>query len=379
MATEVLPTVPPRRMPSSRSAHSIDEQLDLSTLPDPRNRATNTAANGEAVAAAADGSGSPGHQQQQQQQQHPGLDSEVAALSAKLVNAINHQTSLGDTLSQTCMELDESLDRIRQLEELVAQQREMLAGDVWVRRKAAEADKSQLLSRIADEKRARLETEQQNRRIEQELEGLTAALFEEANRMVIAAKEEARREHDALRRRNDGLRSQLADAEGLLTSQQEQLAELKHVMEQMSDDRTTALTALTAPSSPGLGRFLTRDDSSTTSDGVGPVSHAAAEPPPVSPSHPTSFAHLVQPVLRTDLAAYDDFVVLVRTSKRLSASTPSSRPPSGTHSSFAALGFAGLVGSAAAASSSSSPLSNAAGIAPRLPPARHRRRLRRPA
>ena len=101
----------------------------------------------------------------------------------------------------------------------------MLAGDVWVRRKTVELEKTQLLARVAEEKRGRLEVEQQKKKIEQELENLTAALFEEANKMVITAKEEARAEQEALHRKNDQLKAQIADTEGLLKSQQEQLAE----------------------------------------------------------------------------------------------------------------------------------------------------------
>ncbi|MCV5073710.1 hypothetical protein OFB51_27350, partial [Escherichia coli] len=76
--------------------------------------------------------------------------------------------------------------------------------------------------------------EQQKKKIEQELENLTAALFEEANKMVISAKEEARIEQEILQRKNHQLRAQLVDNEGLLKSQQEQLAELKHLTEDMS-------------------------------------------------------------------------------------------------------------------------------------------------
>jgi hypothetical protein len=47
--------------------------------------------------------------------------------------------------------------------------------------------------------------------------------------MVIKAREEAQKEHDIIQRRNDQLKTQLADTESLLRFQQEQLAELKQV------------------------------------------------------------------------------------------------------------------------------------------------------
>ncbi|TPX14943.1 uncharacterized protein E0L32_005052 [Thyridium curvatum] len=303
-----------RRIHSSISATSYDDKNDLTTLPDPRSRAMSPAS--------ADAMASSEH--------HPDLDDEVATLSTKLINAINHQTTLDDTLSRTRMELDQSHERIRKLEEQLAQQREMLAGDVWVRRKAADAEKAKVLNRLVEEKKAREEVDQQKKKIEQELENLTTALFEEANKMVISAKEEARVEHEALQKKNDLLKAQLVDTEGLLKSSQEQLAELKNVMEQMSVERDDQ-TAITAPSSPGFSKFDQKDDDQAVSDGI---SHAGTAEP-ASPSHPTSFSHLLQPVLRFDLAAYQDFIDLVRLSKRQARS----RPPSGNQSGLSALGI----------------------------------------
>jgi Rab guanine nucleotide exchange factor SEC2 len=277
---------------------------------------------------------------------HPDLNQEVAALSTKLIHAINNQTNLDDALSRTKAELEEARERIQQLESLNASQREMLAGDVWVRRKTVEAEKISITARMNEEKKARQETERDKKKIELELENLSQALFEEAQKMVIAAKEEARREQEAVLRRNDLLKAQLADTEGLLKSQQEQLSELKQVMEHMSVDRDDQ-TAITAPSSPGFSKFDPRDDTRAISDGGSQVGLE-----PVSPSHPTSFTHLLQPVLRTDLNAYEDFVGLVRTSKML----PRSRPASGTQSTFSALGMA-LAGAAPPANHSTSSLS----------------------
>ncbi len=272
---------------------------------------------------------------------HPDLDEEVATLSTKLINAINHQTTLDDNLSATRLALDSASERIRQLERQVEDQREMLAGDVWVKRKTVEAEKATLLARVAEEKKARLDMEQQKKKIEQELENLTAALFEEANKMVISAKEEARLEQEALHRKNDQLRAQLADGEALLKSQQEQLRELKHVLELMSTEKEEQLPS-TVPSSPGFSKFDPRDEVPSDS-----LLHQG-EPLPLSPSYPTSFTQLLQPVLRTDLASYADFKDLIRTSKRLSGS----RLPPGSSSGLPSLGLS--LGSMA----SQPPLSN---------------------
>ncbi|KAI3399513.1 hypothetical protein diail_6535 [Diaporthe ilicicola] len=275
-----------------------ESDFDLTTIPDPRSRAM-TPSN-------ADDASNP--------QQHPELNDEVAHLSSKLIHAINHQTTLDDNLSQTRAELERAREQIQSMEVQLEKQREI----------------------IAEEKRLRLVAEDEKKRIEQELENLTTELFEEANRMVISAKEEARKEQEVLQRKNSALKAQLADTEGLLQSQQEQLIELKHVMEQMSDQDND--TATTTPSSPGYSKFDSREDDTPTSD----LGSQNGLPDPVSPSYPTSFTHLLQPVLRNDIGAYDDFVSLCKASR-----TPASRPPSGNHTT---LGL-GLLGPASSVTS----------------------------
>lgn len=310
-------TPPPKRVFAGIS----ESDFDMTTIPDPRSRSM--------TPSIMDGTATP--------QQHPDLSDEVATLSSKLIHAINHQTTLDDNLSQTRAELDKARDQIKSMEIQLAKQKEMLVGDVWIRRKSVEAEKTNLLSRVAEEKRLRLEAEQEKKRIEQELENLTTELFEEANKMVISAKEEARKEQEVVQRKSDLLKAQLVDTEGLLKSQQEQLIELKHVMEQMSIDRDDQ-TATTSPSSPGYSKFDSREDDTPTSD-IGSQSGLSDL---ITPSYPTSFTHLLQPVLRNDISAYNDFINLCETSRR-----STSRPPSGTHSG---LGLS-LLGSAASATS----------------------------
>jgi len=144
-------TPPPKRMPSKQS---LMEDQEFSTHLGPRSRAMSHV----------DGTSpeAPNH--------HPDLDDEVATLSTKLVNALNHQTNLDDTLSSTRQELESSQDRIRELEEQVARQHEMLAGDVWVKRKNVEIEKKELLNKVVEEKRVRGEMEKEKKKIEQELE-----------------------------------------------------------------------------------------------------------------------------------------------------------------------------------------------------------------
>ncbi|KAI1101016.1 hypothetical protein F4804DRAFT_317250 [Jackrogersella minutella] len=332
-----------RRMPSQSS---LLEDQDHSTIPDPRIR----------VVAPADDSSSINTSL------HPDLDQEVATLSTKLINAINHQTSLDDTLSATRQDLEASLERIRELEEVVERQQEQLSGDVWVKRKSVEAEKTKLLGRIAEEKRLRAEVEKEKRKIEQELETLTVSLFEEANNMVITAKEDAKKEQEALHRKNEQLKAQLADTESLLKSQQEQLVELKVVMEQMTaecDDHSG-----TAPSSPGFSKFDPRDDEAQMSEGG---SHAAATES-LPPTYPTNLPHIIHPVLRTDLHAFDDFVSLIHTSKKASGSRASSVSYTGLNPLY---GFTGSGHASAPSNSSTVSLSTlgtpSANVSPQTP------------
>ncbi|UNI22165.1 rab guanine nucleotide exchange factor S2 [Purpureocillium takamizusanense] len=297
---------------------------ELSTLPDPRRRVSDL-----------DGDNGRSHSTH-----HPDLTDEVATLSTKLINAINHQTILDDTLSATRHELQSARDRIRELERRNQSQRDMMAGDVWVRkssldheRKAMQTDKKLVLARLAEETAKRLDVEKEKKRIEQELENLTTALFEEANKMVIGAKEEAQAQHEALQRKNDQLKAQLADSESLLKSQQEQLSELKQVLENLATERDDLTTGTTAPPSPGVPRFDA-------------VEVAAAALPPGSaestaPCPPLGLQHLLQPVLRVDLGAFDDFMTLAHLSQQRRGSRISSGSMGGLASSTFGLGGGG--------------------------------------
>ncbi|KAF4896252.1 Rab guanine nucleotide exchange factor sec2 [Colletotrichum viniferum] len=308
-----------------------EDEGELSTIPDPRSRAMSPASDADTS-------------------HHPDLDDEVATLSTKLINAINHQTTLDDTLTATRQELERAREQIRHLEEQNASQREMLAGDIWVRRKVVEEEKKTILLRVTNERKLREDVEKEKKKIEQELENLTTALFEEANNMVISAKEEARIEQEALQRKNDNLRSQLGDMEALLTSQQQQLADLKHVMEQMALEREEGTTG-TAPSSPGFSKSEFKDDERP--DGV----LASPLVDPSSPTYPTSLTHLIQPVLRTDLGSYEDFVALTRISRNRAGSRVSSGSFNGI--SGLGLGMGGSTSSAHPSNASTASLSTA--------------------
>jgi len=315
----------------------------MSTLPDPRSRTMSTA-----------------NERPSTPLQHPDLSNEVATLSNKLINAINHQTNLDDTLSATRHELETSRERCRQLEEQNREHTERVAKGVLIEKTKTETEKNKLMLDLAEERKLRRETEKAKKDIELELESLTTALFEEANKvcvndpslaattnsvqMVITAREDAQKEHETITKKNDQLKTQLADMESLLKSQQEQLTELKQVMEQMTverDDQTNA----TAPSTPGLSKFDSKDE---LQDSYAVQATPMSEP--ISPSYPTSFTHLLSTVLRTDLTAYDDFTSLLKMSKNVAGS----RASSGSYGSIGlGLGLGAYAGTAPPATNGS--------------------------
>lgn len=149
----------------------------------------------------------------------------------------------------------------------------------------------------------------------------------------------ARQDRESTERRNEQLRVQLKDTELLLVSHQEQLTELKAVMQQMSlerDDSELITNASTAPSTPAL---QTQESMSKIFDSL----HLAPNTPGrdvISPAPPTSFTHLLHPILRTDLQAFDDFHSLLQMSRK---SSPTSRVTSASYGGLNVVGLGSTV------------------------------------
>ena len=168
--------------------------------------------------------------------------------------------------------------------------------------------------------------------MEQQLETLTSALFEEANGMVS----KARKETEASEKRNDQLKNQLQDAEILLHSHQEQLQDLKAVVEKISserDENESNVQPSTAPSTPGMAPH---DKMSRLFDSANltPVTPGVDD---IQPDQPLRFTHLINPVLRHDLTAYEDFKNLIKAAAK--ATPAPSRVASGSYGSINVLGL----------------------------------------
>lgn len=118
--------------------------------------------------------------------QHPDLSNEVTALSVKLIQAINNQTTLDDTLVATRQALEKAQNRIQTLESENEKYRRDIDNEVLVKKADTDKEILRLKTALAQEKAQRALAEQGKKNIEQELESLTAALFEEANKVIYA-------------------------------------------------------------------------------------------------------------------------------------------------------------------------------------------------
>ncbi len=314
-SADVAPPLPGTR-------HNDDSEISLNTIPNPKSASSSNLSD--------TGSSSS---------RHPDLSNEVAALSDKLINAINHQTTLDDTLAQTRHELEASRARIRELEAETKLHEEKLSTGQLIAKQDVDTQKSKLVADLADERKQKTLVQQEKRGIEMELETLTASLFEEANKMVASAN----MEREATERKNQQLRDQVKDTEQLLASQHDQLTELKTVMQHMSSESTKDVVASphnsTAPTSPAIGREDNNIARLLEAMNLSPTSPENGE---ISPAPSTSFTHLLKAVCRTDLPAYDDFRNLLSTSQR---SQPGSRVASGTYSGLNVMGLSSLTNS----------------------------------
>ncbi|KAF2648296.1 Sec2p-domain-containing protein [Lophiostoma macrostomum CBS 122681] len=284
---------------------------------------------------------------------HPDLSQEVAMLSTKLINAINHQDTLDNSLQQTRHELEATRERLAEYKSRVEGHESIMASGGLVEKEVYTKMETQLLSELQEERKRRIEAEKAKRRVDSEVETLTSALFEEANTMVAAA----RKETEAAEKRNDQIKQQLADSELLQASLQEQLQDLKAVLERMGSDRddteSNTLPTTTAPSTPGI----------TPADKMSKLFEAANVTPntpasdDITPDHPLHFSHLIHPVLRSDLPAFREFQEMFRINSR---SAPASRVSSGNYGSLNVLGLGSLTNNSSASlpSMAKSPNSN---------------------
>lgn len=147
--------------PRGRSDFDNDDDY-LNTIPDPRTPSPNPPRN---------------NAPEDEQDQHPDLSNEVAMLSTKLINAINYQTNLDDSLQHARHELDAAKQRIAQLEQETQQHKLLVTSGALVTKQQVDS----LRQELTESQKQRDVAEKGRKEMEVELENLTSALFEEAN------------------------------------------------------------------------------------------------------------------------------------------------------------------------------------------------------
>ncbi|KAF3390623.1 Rab guanine nucleotide exchange factor sec2 [Penicillium rolfsii] len=284
---------------------------------------------------------------------HPDLSSEVAALSVKLIQAINNQTTLDDNLAATRQELEAALGKIQALEFQNEKYRRDIAEKVYIKKADADIELMRLRGLLAEECAQRSTAEKAKKTMEQELETLTADLFEEANKMVAAAKIE----REAVEKKNEQLRSQIKDTESLLASHQDQLAELKSVIQGMhlaKDDLDIRTNISTAPPSPaGPPQLPGSSKQELEFENAAPTCNSEE----LVPGPTCNFPEMIRLVCRTDLQAYEDFRELLTLPR---SSKPPSRAGSGSYAGLNVMSLASFAtgGSASATSSPTKGITN---------------------
>lgn len=121
--------------------------------------------------------------------QHPDLSNEVAALSVKLIQAINNQTQLDDNLVATRQELELAQGKVQALEFQNEKYRRDIEERVFIKRSDAEYEIAQMAAVLSEERTKRQVAEKGKKQMEQELEALTADLFEEANKVSCSSRD----------------------------------------------------------------------------------------------------------------------------------------------------------------------------------------------
>ncbi|KAK9460912.1 uncharacterized protein V1516DRAFT_695682 [Lipomyces oligophaga] len=216
------------------------------------------------------------------------LSREVAALSTKLILAVERTADLEDSLVGAKHELDSAYERINQLEETQKQYSDRMEKGLLVERKDVDYETSTLMKKLMEESRKRSQAENDKRSIEQELEDLTGSLFDEANRMVASAM----RKQDDLERRNKQLENQIKEKDNLLVSLQEQLKGLKQVLQDVTDVQSSSETSESSiSSSTNIQSSSNLDLSTETSNGYETANEAQETPPPIPPHRTFKESH----------------------------------------------------------------------------------------
>ncbi|ODQ50508.1 hypothetical protein SAICODRAFT_39818, partial [Saitoella complicata NRRL Y-17804] len=235
-------------------------------------------------------------------------------MKMKLIIAVERQADLDDALNSARRELEASKARLSTLKEearVNAEKLGMIDRGEYILKSDAEQVQASLTKELNEAVNGKKQAEKERKGMETELEELTRSLFEEANKMVASA----RRDREASEKKREQMQARLADTETLLKNHQEQLADLKLMVQRIHSENED--TASSVPGTPGLpygfalNNRSSRDSLRANSFDTAPESSI----PTYHPSHPTSFPNIFQAIFRTDTPVYSDFKSLISVAK----------------------------------------------------------------
>ena len=250
------------------------------------------------------------------------LPSTDFSLNSKLIQAIEKQAELEDSIAAAREDLASAKKRIKELEDAQQEHARLISSGLLIQKEDVDQETDALMRKLMEESRQRTSAVESKKEIEKELEDLTRSLFEEANKLVVIE----RIENAKLRERNVKLTGQLADNETLLISHQAQLEELKGVMQKM----TTQEGSDSRPNSPmvtarkkwsrdrdSLGRIIngTPVGSPLIQHELPAIEVDSASTIPES-QNPEESAGLLMPRYRTDIASFHEFESLLPLSRQ---------------------------------------------------------------
>ncbi|OLL22657.1 Rab guanine nucleotide exchange factor sec2 [Neolecta irregularis DAH-3] len=247
------------------------------------------------------------------------LHNEVSVLSRKLIESVNRNADLEDATTVARRDLKIAQQRIEDLEAQQKLHLDRMEKGLLVDKSEVQTQTEQLMRRLMEERAQRGQAEKDKRTIEQEIEDLTLSLFEEANAMVAAA----RNERDDMARKNEQLQARVRETDTLLASLQGQLTALKAVIQGMKNEEAEVLSSSNA-STPRLRYRASRESLSRLV--IDPSNPYNPAPIPDSPGffQPTNgpAMQFLQSILRSDIQPYRDFAEFCQTSRSFSLQQP---------------------------------------------------------
>ncbi|KAK0543520.1 hypothetical protein OC846_006387, partial [Tilletia horrida] len=254
------------------------------------------------------------------------LTAQVTGLNQKLVQSFERISDLEDDLSDAHARVSTYSVKVAELEKERQEHLAALNTGLLVEKAHVTSEMSKLMERVIEETAQRGKAEGEKEKIEQELDELSASLFNEANKMVAVEKLARARAEE----KTNNLEQSLKDTEALMLEQQKHLADLQAQL----DERRAAGSSV---GDGGLSSSDARDGAATPDSkgaaasydrraSVGELRPTDLLFPPRSlsraassssvfgntPGRLDSDTSLSSPVIVTNIVPYNEFLLFIR-------------------------------------------------------------------